>query len=170
MMDELKIERPFTVVSISLHFLNKHRFSPTKSGIYLAILPHYMGVIPNPKMAFIFPISRILILIFPTLMMYFPKCEGKGSLPKSQIKSLQIHIAKCYQRSARPVSTQIKLEFRESDVLNGKKQKSNKANASNLYLLAKDYLRETYTSQNINPISPTPKLTLDIIQFIVKSQ
>ena len=51
-------------------------------------LPPYMGVIPNPKMVFIFPISCILVLIFPIFMTYFPKCEGKGSFPKSQIKSL----------------------------------------------------------------------------------
>ena len=49
-----------------------------------------MGVIPNPKMAFIFPISCILALIFPILIKYFPKCVGKGSFPKSQIKSLVI--------------------------------------------------------------------------------
>ena len=48
----------------------------------------YMGVIPNPKIAFIFPISCILALIFPILIKYFPKCVGKGSFPKSQIKSL----------------------------------------------------------------------------------
>ena len=47
-----------------------------------------MGVIPNPKMAFIFPISCILALIFPILIKYFPKCVGKGGFPKSQIKSL----------------------------------------------------------------------------------
>ena len=47
-----------------------------------------MGVTPNPKMAFIFPISCILALIFPILIKYFPKCVGKGSFPKSQIKSL----------------------------------------------------------------------------------
>ena len=47
-----------------------------------------MGVIPNPKLAFIFPISCILALIFPILIKYFPKCVGKGSFPKSQIKSL----------------------------------------------------------------------------------
>ena len=51
-------------------------------------LPPYMGVIPNPKMAFIFPISCIFPHIFPLFMKYFPKCEGKGSFPKSQIKSL----------------------------------------------------------------------------------
>ena len=50
-----------------------------------------MGVIPNPKMAFIFPISCILALIFPILIKYFPKCVGKGSFPKSQIKSLDHH-------------------------------------------------------------------------------
>ena len=47
-----------------------------------------MGVIPNPKIAFIFPISCILALIFPILIKYFPKCVGKGSFPKSKIKSL----------------------------------------------------------------------------------
>ena len=47
-----------------------------------------MGVIPNPKMAFIFPISCILALIFPILIKYFPKGVEKGSFPKSQIKSL----------------------------------------------------------------------------------
>ena len=51
-------------------------------------LPPYMGVIPNLKMAFIFPISCILVLIFPMFMIYFPKCEGIGSFLKSQIKSL----------------------------------------------------------------------------------
>ena len=48
----------------------------------------YMGVIPNQKMAFIFPNSCIFALIFPLFMEYFPKCEGRGSFPKSQIKSL----------------------------------------------------------------------------------
>ena len=52
-----------------------------------AFLPPYMGVIPNPKMTFIFPISYILVLIFPIFIIYFPKCEGKGSFPKSEIKS-----------------------------------------------------------------------------------
>ena len=52
-----------------------------------------MGVIPNPKMAFIFPISCILALIFPISIKYFPKCVGKGSFPKSQIKSLSIKLA-----------------------------------------------------------------------------
>ena len=49
-----------------------------------------MGVIPNPKMDFIFPISCILALIFPILIKYFPKCVGKGSFPNSQIKSLSL--------------------------------------------------------------------------------
>ena len=51
-------------------------------------LTPYMGVIPNPKMVFIFPIICILVLVFPFVMIYFPKCEGKGNFPKSQIKSL----------------------------------------------------------------------------------
>ena len=49
------------------------------------------------------------------------------------------------------------------------KQKSNKANSLNSYPPAKGYFRETYKSQNINPISPTSKFTLGIIQIIVKS-
>ena len=51
-------------------------------------LPPYMGVIPNQKMAFIFPISCIFALIFPIFMKFFPKYAGKGSFQKSQIKSL----------------------------------------------------------------------------------
>ena len=35
--------------------------------------------------------------------------------------------------------------------------------------LEKGYFRETYKSQNINPISPTPKFTLGIIQIKIKS-
>ena len=58
------------------------------SDFIWAFLAPYMGVIPNQKLAFIFPISCILVLIFPTFMIYFPKCKGKGSFPKSQIKSL----------------------------------------------------------------------------------
>ena len=50
-----------------------------------------MGVIPNPKMTITFPISCILAIIFPIVIKYFPKCEGKGSFLKSQIKSLVRH-------------------------------------------------------------------------------
>ena len=53
-------------------------------------LPPYMGVIPNSKITFIFPISCILVHIFPIFMIYFPKCEEKGSFPIPQIKSLSI--------------------------------------------------------------------------------
>ena len=35
--------------------------------------------------------------------------------------------------------------------------------------LAKTYFRETYKSQNINSISPTPKFTLGIIQIKVSA-
>ena len=49
------------------------------------------------------------------------------------------------------------------------RQKSNKANSSTLYLPAKGYFREKYKSQNINPISPTPKSTMSTIKTIVKS-
>ena len=34
---------------------------------------------------------------------------------------------------------------------------------------AKGYFRETNQSENINPISPNPKFTFDIIQITVKS-
>ena len=71
--------------------LNEGDFSKLQKGVqwfYLAILTPNMGVIPNPKMVFIFPISCILVLIFPFFMIYFPKCAGEGSFPKSQIKSL----------------------------------------------------------------------------------
>ena len=34
---------------------------------------------------------------------------------------------------------------------------------------AKGYFRETYDAQSMNPISPTPKFTLGIIQIKVKS-
>ena len=60
---------------------------PTSDFIWPFLRP-YMGVIPNPKMAYIFPISCILALIFPIFIKYFPKYEEKGSFPKSQIKSL----------------------------------------------------------------------------------
>ena len=43
------------------------------------ILSPYMVVITNPKIAFILPISGILALIFPILLDYFTKCEGKCS-------------------------------------------------------------------------------------------
>ena len=62
--------------------------SPLNSDFIWPFLPPYMRVFPNIKMAFIFPISCILVLIFPIFMTYFPKCEGKGSFLKSQIKSL----------------------------------------------------------------------------------
>ena len=51
-------------------------------------LPPYKGVIPTPKMVFIFPILCILVIIFPKCMKIFPKCNEKGSFPKSKIKSL----------------------------------------------------------------------------------
>ena len=56
------------------------------------------------------------------------------------------------------------LEFRESDVLPGQTEvKQNKF--VKFISWAKGYFRETYKSQNINPISPTPKFTFHIIQI-----
>ena len=70
---------------VSAQYLEKYL---TYSDFIWPFLRPYMGVIPNPKMTFIFPISCILALIFPILIKYFPNCEGKDSFLKSQIKSL----------------------------------------------------------------------------------
>ena len=74
------------------HFLTLAQGSVYTSDFIWQFLPPYMGVIPNPKMAFIFPISCIFALVFPLFIKYFPKCEEKGSFPKSQIKSLYTKI------------------------------------------------------------------------------
>ena len=66
-------------------------------------LRSYMGVIPNPKMAFIFPISCILALIIPILIKYFPKSEGKGGFLKSQIKSLYVYYYTIFFKKHDPV-------------------------------------------------------------------
>ena len=63
----------------------------TFSDFIWSFLTPYMGAIPNPKMFFIFPVSCILVLIFPFFMIYFPKSEGQRSFPKSQIKSLTLY-------------------------------------------------------------------------------
>ena len=60
-----------------------------------------------------------------------------------------------------------RLEFRESDVSPGKIEV--KQGKVQFIPLAKCYFRETYKSQNINPISPIPKFTLGTIQIKVKS-
>ena len=54
----------------------------TYSDFIWPFLRPYMGVIPNPKMAFIFPTSCILALFFPILLKYSPKCKRKGSFLK----------------------------------------------------------------------------------------
>ena len=63
-------------------------FATAFSDFIWPFLPPYKGVIPNPKVAFIspiscilaliIPISCILALIFPIFMKYFPKCSVKG--------------------------------------------------------------------------------------------
>ena len=85
-----QLAHPRSLISaFTIHLLNIIIYSDC---IWPILLP-YMGVIPNPKMAFIFPISCILVSVFPISMIYFPKYEGKGSFPKSQIKSLIYKIA-----------------------------------------------------------------------------
>ena len=58
------------------------------SDFIVPFLLPYLGFIPNPQMSFISPMSCILVLISPIFMIYSPECEGKGSFPNSQIKSL----------------------------------------------------------------------------------
>ena len=60
------------------------------------------------------------------------------------------------------------IEFRESDVSPGRKEVK-QGKLVKYILPTKGYLRETNKSQNINPISPTPKFTFGIIQIKVKS-
>ena len=60
------------------------------------------------------------------------------------------------------------IEFRESDVSPGRKEVKQGKFVEHIFL-AKGYFRETNKSQNINPISPTPKFTFGIIQIKVKS-
>ena len=48
-------------------------------------------------------------------------------------------------------------------------QKSNNENLSNIFARQRVILKKTNKSQNINPISPTPKFTFGIIQIKVKS-
>ena len=64
---------------------NQHLgFSIHINDSILPFLRPYMGVIPNPKNGLYFPNLCILVLIFPTFMIYFPKCERKGSFPNPQ--------------------------------------------------------------------------------------
>ena len=58
-------------------------------------------------------------------------------------------------------------KFREANVSPGKTEV--KQDKFEFIFPAKGYLRETYKSQNINPISPTSKFTLGSIQIKVKS-
>ena len=60
------------------------------------------------------------------------------------------------------------IEFRESDVSPGRTEVKQGKFVEYIFL-AKGYFRETNKSQNINPISPTPKFTFGIIQIKVKS-
>ena len=60
-----------------------------------------------------------------------------------------------------------KLEFQESDVSPGKTDV--KEGKFVEFISPVKFFRETYKSQNINPISQTPKFTLGILQIKVKS-
>ena len=60
------------------------------------------------------------------------------------------------------------IEFRESYVAPGRTEVKQGKFVKYIFP-AKGYFRETDKSQNINPISPTPKFTFGIIQIKVKS-
>ena len=60
------------------------------------------------------------------------------------------------------------IEFREPDV-SPRKTEVKQGIFVEYIFPAKGYFRETNKSQNINPISPTPKFTFGIIQVKVKS-
>ena len=64
-----------TIVGI-LTFMSRINPSYESSGFIWPFLTPYMGVILDPKMAFIFPISCILVLIFPFFMI-FPNVKEK---------------------------------------------------------------------------------------------
>ena len=60
------------------------------------------------------------------------------------------------------------IEFQESDVSPGRTEVKQEKIVEYIFL-AKGYSRETNKSQNINPISPTPKFTFGIIQIKIES-
>ena len=57
---------PVALLGLSLSSSLKTLWLPISDFLWPFLTP-YMGVIPNPKMVFIFPISCILVLIFPFL-------------------------------------------------------------------------------------------------------
>ena len=65
-------------------------------------------------------------------------------------------------------STLYDIEFRESDLSPGRTEVKQGKFVDYIFL-AKGSFRETNKSQNINPISPTPKFIFGIIQIKVKS-
>ena len=74
--------------TVTIDFATTKYQTVANSDFIWPFLRPYMGGILNPKMVLTFPISCILALIFPIMIKYFSKCEGKGSSLKSQIKSL----------------------------------------------------------------------------------
>ena len=76
------------------------------------------------------------------------------------------HLHKFWENSL--LVLKVELEFGESDVSTGKTEVK-QGKFIEFIFPAKGYFRETYKSQNINPISPAPNFTLGIIQIKVKS-
>ena len=83
--------------------------SDVRDFIWPFVTP-YMRVIPNPTIAF-FPNFMYFSSYFPIFIIYFPKCEGKGSVPKSQINSLDVIVGpdlglKCLRETSSLISIQ----------------------------------------------------------------
>ena len=76
-----------------LHYSSIYILILHVSDFIWPFLRPYMGVIPNPKRPLFSQFHVFLSLIFPILIKYFPKCEGKGSFLQSQIKSLHVNIS-----------------------------------------------------------------------------
>ena len=65
------------------NLLQEEMFSEYPAVLIWQFLTPYMGVI-----GLYFPNFMYFSTYFSMFMIYFPKCEGKGSFPKSQIKSM----------------------------------------------------------------------------------
>ena len=79
-----------------------------------------------------------------------------------------MHAYTCRYTKTFDVSALYDIDFPESDVSPGRTEVKQGKFVEYIFA-AKGSFRETNKSQNINPISPTPKFTFGIIQIKVKS-
>ena len=109
-------------------------------------------------------------LVFSTCVMARQK-DGKKTPREKTIKTKQRHAKrrnhKIRHAKRRKTCAKDELESRVSYMSPGKTEV--KQGKVVFISRAKGYFRETYKSQYINPISPTPKFTVGIIQIKVKS-